>query len=47
LIAIDSEMIARLHPNSCSSGTISTPAVARMPADTSSTRKVTAAITQA
>jgi hypothetical protein len=42
-----SEMVARDQPNSPSSGTISTPGVARMPADTSSTAKVTAATTHA
>ena len=47
LIATASEMAARLQPNSASSGTISTPGVARMPAVISSTMKVTAAITQA
>ena len=47
LIATASEMIARFHPNSCSSGTMSTPGVARMPAVISSTTNVAAAITQA
>jgi hypothetical protein len=37
--------VVRLQPNSCSSGTISTPGVARTPLVTISTRNVTAAIT--
>jgi hypothetical protein len=41
------EMIARFHPNSCSSGTISTPGVARNPAAPISATKVTAATIQA
>ena len=40
-------MVEADQPNSASSGTISTPGVARMPAPTSSTRKVTATTTQA
>ncbi len=34
------EIVARDHPNSCSSGTMSTPGVARIAADTSRTTKV-------
>jgi hypothetical protein len=41
-----SEMLARLQPNSCSSGTISTPGVARMPAAASRVTKVMAATIQ-
>ena len=47
LRATAAEIAARLHPNSVSSGTMSRPGVARMPAVTSSTTKVTAATTQA
>ena len=47
LIATAAEITARLQPNSLSSGTISTPGVARMPAVTSSTTNVTAATTHA
>ena len=47
LIATAAEITARLQPNSVSSGTISTPGVARTPAVTSSTTNVTAATTQA
>jgi hypothetical protein len=36
------EMVARDHPNSCSSGTITTPGVARIAAATSSTANVAA-----
>jgi hypothetical protein len=43
LIAIAKEMEAFDQPNSFSSGIISTPGVARIPAVTSSTRKVEAA----
>jgi hypothetical protein len=41
------EMTARLQPNSCSSGTMNKPGVARTPAVMSSTTKVTAATIQA
>ena len=47
LMATAAEITARLQPNSASSGTIRMPGVARMPAVTSSTTKVTAATTQA
>ena len=47
LIATAAEITARFQPNSVSSGTIRMPGVARMPAVTSSTMKVTAATTQA
>jgi hypothetical protein len=47
LIATAAEIEAFDQPNSPSSGTISTPGVARMPAVTRSTKKVTAATTQA
>ena len=47
LIAIAAEIAAVDQPNSCSSGTIKTPGVARTAAVTSSTQKVTAAMTQA
>ena len=47
LIATASEMTARLQPNSASSGTISTPGVARTPAVTSRTTKVAPATIQA
>ena len=40
-------MTARFQPNSASSGTISTPGVARMPAVISRTTNVTAAMIQA
>ena len=40
-------MVARDQPNSASNGTISTPGTERMPAATSSTRKVQAATVQA
>jgi hypothetical protein len=43
LIATAAEMTVRLHPNSLSSDTISTPGVARTAAVTSSTTKVAAA----
>jgi len=47
LIATAAEINARFHPNSDSSGTISTPGVARMPAVMRRTRNVTPATTQA
>ena len=47
LMATAAEIAARLQPNSASSGTISTPGVARMPAVTIRMTKVTAAMTQA
>ena len=47
LIAIAAEIAVRLQPNSVSSGTISTPGVARTPLVTMSTRNVMAAMTQA
>jgi hypothetical protein len=47
LIATAAEMAARLQPNSVSSGTISTPGVARMPAVTIRITKVTPATTHA
>ena len=47
LMATAAEIAARLQPNSASSGTISTPGVALMPAVTMSTTKVTAAMTHA
>jgi hypothetical protein len=47
LIAMAAEMPVRLQSNSVSSGTISTPGVARTPLVTMSTRNVTAATTQA
>jgi hypothetical protein len=40
------EMVARDQPNSCSRGTMSTPGVARMAAETSSTAKVVPATNQ-
>ena len=43
LTAIATEMVARLQPNSLSSGTMNRPGVARTPAVMSSTTKVTAA----
>ena len=42
-----SEMLARVQPNSCSSGTMRTPGVARMPAAASNVTKVMAATIQA
>jgi hypothetical protein len=45
LMATAAEIVARLQPNSASSGTISTPGVARIPAVTTTTRNVTAATT--
>ena len=42
-----SEMVARGQPNSCSSGTISTPGVARIAAETSRTAKVVPTTNQA
>ena len=47
LIATAPEMTARLHPNSPSSEIIRTPGVARIPAVTSRTTKVTRATIQA
>src|SRR5579862_7584761 len=47
LTAIDAEMVVRLQPNSVSSGTMNSPGVARTPAVTSMTTKVTTATTQA
>ncbi len=47
LMATASEMTARLQPNSSSSGTMSRPGVARMPAVMRSTKNVTAATIQA
>ena len=47
LTAIEAEIIARLHPNSVSSGTMNRPGVARTPDVISMTTKVTSAITQA
>jgi hypothetical protein len=47
LTAIDAEITARLHPNSCSSGTMNSPGVARTPAVISITTKVTRAMIQA
>jgi hypothetical protein len=47
LMATAAEMTVRSHPNSPSSGTISTPGVERMPAVTSMTANVTAAMTHA
>jgi hypothetical protein len=47
LIPTAKEMVARDHPNSCSSGTISTPGVERTPAVMLATAKQTATITQA
>ncbi len=41
------EMVARDQPNSCSSGTISTPGVARVAAEISRTTKVMARTIQA
>ena len=41
------EIVPRDQPNSLSSGTISTPGVARMPAAPSKVKKVIAATTQA
>ena len=47
LTAMDAEIIARLQPNSPSSGTMNRPGVARTPEVISKTRKVTMAITHA
>ena len=47
LIAMANEMVERLQPNSCSSGTMSTLGVARMPAPARSARNVTARMIQA
>ena len=47
LIATAAEITVRLQPNSCSRETISTPGVARMPAVTRRTTKVTSATTHA
>ena len=41
------EIVARLHPKSCSSGSISTPGAARNPAAASSVTNVVTATTQA
>ena len=46
LIETANEIVTRFQPNSCSSGTISTPGVERMPADASNVRNVTAATIQ-
>ncbi len=46
LTATANEIAVRFHPNSVSSGTISTPGVARTPAPTSRITKVTAATIQ-
>ena len=45
LTATANEIAVRFHPNSVSSGTISTPGVARTPAPTSRITKVTPATT--
>jgi hypothetical protein len=47
LTEITTEMVERFQPNSCSSGRIITEGVARMPAEHSSTRKITPTTTQA
>ena len=47
LTATAAEMLTRVHPNSSSSGTISTPGVARIPAVISSTTNVAAAMIHA
>ena len=47
LIPIAKEIVARDQWNSCSSGTIRMPGVARTPAVTTTATKVTAATTQA
>ena len=44
---IASEMVARLQPKCCSSGTMSTPGVARVAPATSKVAKVTASTIQA
>lgn len=43
LTASANEITDRLHPNSCSNGTISTPGVERIPAPTNKTKNVTPA----
>ena len=47
LTATAAEIVARLQPKACSSGTISTEGVARTPAAVSSRTKVTPTTTQA